>query len=192
MNLSKIILLGILFSSILFTSECECRCECFEKKDINNNSNIKVSITDLKPIKSDNKNSIVSSKKHIEKNIYYIDEEGNTLLHQAVIDKDIVRVKELLKEDLDVNHRNNKGQTPLHLATINNSLNIVKILIKNNAKLTIFDIYGYSPLYYANYLKFFEIANYLKYYGASVEIKKVSKQTKLDNFISEFNSEDEF
>jgi len=189
MNLSKIIFLGILFSNILFASECECKCECFEKNGINKNSDIEVNVVNIKSIKSSDKNSTIFSKEYIEDNINYIDNEGNTLLHRAVINKDIANVKKLLKEDLDINHRNNRGQSPLHLATINNSLNIVEVLINHNAKITLFDIYGYSALYYANYLKFFKISNYLKHYGASVEIKKVSKKTKLDDFISNFNNE---
>lgn len=189
MNLSKKIFSGLLFSSILFASECKCKCECFEKNDINKNSDIEVNVAHIESIKSSDKNSTIFSKKYIENNINYIDNEGNTLLHRAVINKDIASVEKLLKKDLDINHRNNRGQSPLHLATINNSLNIVEILINHNVKITLFDIYGYSPLYYANYLKFFKIANYLKHYGASVEIKKVSKKTKLDDFISDFNNE---
>jgi len=187
MALLKRIFSGLLVSSILFASECECKCECFEKNNINQASNIAITVAHTKLIKSSDKNATLFSKKYIEDNINYIDNEGNTLLHIAVINKDIDSVKKLLKEDLNINHRNNRGQTPLHLATINNSLNIVEVLIHNNAKITIFDIYGYSALYYANYLKFFKISNYLKHYGASVEIQKVSKKTKLDDFMSNFD-----
>lgn len=182
MTLLKKIFLGLLFSSILFASDCECKCECSEKNDTNGK-------IDIERIESSDKNFTIFSKKYIKDNINYIDTEGNTLLHRAVINKDIGSVEKLLKEDLNINHRNNRGQTPLHLATINNSLNIVELLINHNAKITLFDIYGYSALYYANYLKFFKIANYLEHYGASVEIKRVSKKTKLDNFISNFNNE---
>ncbi|HIP26598.1 MAG TPA: ankyrin repeat domain-containing protein [Flavobacteriaceae bacterium] len=184
MKILKILFLGLLCSYSLFASDCECKCECSDKKNINELVKI-----DVKLNTSKDKNMTKDSKEYILNNINFIDNAGNTLLHQAIINKDIKNLEEILKQDFNINHKNNRGQTPLHLATINNSLDIVKVLIRNNAKITLFDTYGYSALYYANYLKNFNISNYLKNYGASIEIRDSSKKTKLDAFISSFNNE---
>jgi len=185
MKILKILFFGVLYSSSLIAHDCKCQCECSDEKNIKKS----VATNNVKSQISKDANTTHFSKEYILDNVNFIDNNGNTLLHQAIIKKDMKNLEAILKYDFNINHKNNMGQTPLHLATINNSLDIVKKLIRSNAKVTLFDTYGYSALYYANYLKFFNISNYLKSYGASIEIRDFSNKRKLDEFISDFNNE---
>ena len=59
-----------------------------------------------------------------------IDEHGQTELHIAVKENDIVAVRELLSEDRNANAQDNNGWTPLHIAAYNNLPDICFLLLK--------------------------------------------------------------
>jgi len=116
-----------------------------------------------------------------------IKSSGNTVLHEAILDNNLTKVKEVIKRnDIDIDDTNYNGQTALHLAVINNHIEIVKFLIQKNSTLTKFDSYNFSPLYYAEYHRYIEIYNILIINGAKEKIKKVKKKS-LDQFMENFD-----
>jgi ankyrin repeat protein len=57
-------------------------------------------------------------------------------LIQAVIDKDIIKVEELLKNNVDINQKKDfRGHTALMIAAEQNSFEIAKLLLINNANI---------------------------------------------------------
>ena len=119
-------------------------------------------------------------------NISSMDKNGNTVLHQAVLENNLTRVKSLLKMELEIDDTNYDGQTALHLSVIKNYTKIVELLIENDATITKFDAYGFAPLYYAEYYNYIDVYNLLKSYGAKEKIQK-TKENKFKKFIEDFD-----
>ena len=72
----------------------------------------------------------------------FTDDEGNTVLHQAVLDNDekmVIKLLQKMKENGKniINLQNNEGNTPFHLALINNNNLIAQMLDKAGADKTI-------------------------------------------------------
>ncbi|XP_008395712.1 NF-kappa-B inhibitor epsilon [Poecilia reticulata] len=80
-----------------------------------------------------------------------ITEDGDTLLHLAIIHEEIFISQELIqlfpKEALDI--QNNLYQSPLHLATYLNLTHVVTTLMKKGASLELQDQDGNTPLHVA-------------------------------------------
>ncbi|XP_054910512.1 NF-kappa-B inhibitor epsilon [Poeciliopsis prolifica] len=80
-----------------------------------------------------------------------ITEDGDTILHLAIIHEDIFFSQELIqlfpKEALDI--QNNLYQSPLHLATYLNLTEVVTTLMKKGASLELQDQDGNTPLHVA-------------------------------------------
>lgn len=85
-------------------------------------------------------------------------EEGETILHQAVEISDYKTVRLLIKKGAEVNARDKNGYTPLHCAVFAKSLENVKVLLREGAEV---NATGCTPLHSA-----------CKIGGAGVEIIK--------------------
>lgn len=73
---------------------------------------------------------------------------SNKLLFKACLDDDVILVKQLLKQGVDINARNPHGNTPLHIACTNKHKEIVRLLLSDEKiDLNIKNNYGYSPLH---------------------------------------------
>ncbi len=118
-----------------------------------------------------------------------IDKQGNTPLHKTIMNKNITVLKELLNKEIEIDQKNYKGETALHLAVKLNNIESVEMLIAHYATISIFDVYNFSPLYYANNLKYYEIANLLKQHGAKIEIRKIDQKSELETFVEKFNND---
>ena len=59
--------------------------------------------------------------------------DGESILHKAVMMKDVLGVKILLENSADPNQVGNMGDTPLHHAAFYNNLAIVEILVRNGS-----------------------------------------------------------
>lgn len=79
--------------------------------------------------------------------INVVDDKGNTILHLAIINKNIEVVKTILKDStgLNINFANNMGNTPLHQAALNNDLIMISLLINYGADKYIMNNYGETP-----------------------------------------------
>jgi ankyrin repeat protein len=75
--------------------------------------------------------------------------QRNCNLHDAALNGDIERVRELLEQGDDPNEKNIKGQTPLHLAAYMERLNLIPILIDAGADINAKDDFGKTPLHSA-------------------------------------------
>ncbi len=96
------------------------------------------------------------------KNINKRDEEGETILHQAVEISDYKTVRLLIKKGAEVNARDKNGYTPLHCAVFAKSLENVKVLLRAGAEVNATQyVTGCTPLHSA-----------CKIGGAGVEIIK--------------------
>ena len=73
-----------------------------------------------------------------------------SLLHDAVNDCDLLKVKKLLEHDHDPNSLDEDQQTPLHIAvciTDPVGVDIVQFLIESGADVNMTDLYGQTPLH---------------------------------------------
>jgi ankyrin repeat protein len=84
------------------------------------------------------------------KPLNYKDENGNTLLHLAVLESYDVFKKVLSKtecfEAKCVNTQNQEGDTPLHVAIKNNALDKIKDLVEAGAKTNIMNKAGLDAM----------------------------------------------
>jgi ankyrin repeat protein len=62
------------------------------------------------------------------------------------VDKNIAKVRKLLKSGYDVNAQDKKGWTPLHVAAEYNLKDIVQLLLDNGADVHLKDSWGNIPL----------------------------------------------
>ena len=101
------------------------------------------------------------------------DEYGRTPLHNAVIDKELVRVKELLAAGADVNARDRENWSPLHYAAQDHSLDIARLLVDAGAAIDAQDAEGNTPLWRAvmNAYHGDALIEFLKDLGANPEIE---------------------
>jgi ankyrin repeat protein len=76
------------------------------------------------------------------------DEDGDSLLHLAVVGFTLDKVKDLIGL-CDLNAINNMMQTSLHVATLANRPEMVQLLISSGAKLNVYDRRGNTPLHLA-------------------------------------------
>lgn len=84
-----------------------------------------------------------------EDSVNTTDEDGNTLLHIAVLRNDPVIVHFLISMNADIEARNTLGKTPLLLGLNQECYEAVKVLIEYNANIFAKDDYGISPFEYA-------------------------------------------
>lgn len=90
--------------------------------------------------------------------------DGESILHKAVMMKDVEGIKILLDNAADPNHAGNMGDTPLHQAVFNNNLEIAEILVSRGAIVTIQNQYGETPADLARAHKSNILLNYLRQY----------------------------
>lgn len=80
--------------------------------------------------------------------IFDKDDDGDTILHLAVVGFTLEKVQDLIKL-CDINAINNMMQTPLHVAILANRPEMVQLLVDSNASLNIHDRRGNTPLHLA-------------------------------------------
>ncbi len=81
--------------------------------------------------------------------INQLDEDGQSLLHEAVAFNNSSLGKELIAKNIDVNHKDMNSQTPLHYAANNKEIEIAMLILNNGGSLNIEDKYGNQPLWTA-------------------------------------------
>ncbi len=87
---------------------------------------------------------------------------------------ELEKVKNELKENLDLNYRDKDGSTYLHVAVINYDYEITKLLVELGAEINCIDNSGNTPLEYAVGKadeKSRKIAKYLIDKGADLDLK---------------------
>lgn len=113
---------------------------------------------------------------NINPNINIVNNEGNTLLHIAVINNNINYINLLLKnKDIKVNLLNDQGLSVLHIAIIKRYIHILKLFI-NDKRFNINIIetkYNMTPLMYLLDIKFLDIINDMLNRGALLTFQDI-------------------
>jgi ankyrin repeat protein len=83
--------------------------------------------------------------------VRWVDDNGNTALHLAAMNRHHDVVKVLLERGADMDEENDCGQTPLHLAVLSGreAINIVQLLLERGADLSAADLQRRTPLHLA-------------------------------------------
>jgi len=87
--------------------------------------------------------------------------DGESILHKAVMMKDVLGVKILLENAADPNQVGNMGDTPLHQAAFYNNLALVEILVRNGANVYAKNELGETPADLAKIHNSQALLNYL-------------------------------
>ncbi|XP_041366095.1 NF-kappa-B inhibitor alpha-like [Gigantopelta aegis] len=99
-----------------------------------------------------------------DQNMFEADEDGDTILHVAVIQEDVKLCEWLTRLTCGsrwLNLANQAAQTPLHLAVITRQADIVKVLTNAGASRDVRDSNGNTPLHIACRDSFHEIVDTL-------------------------------
>lgn len=112
--------------------------------------------------------------------IDYVDKNGYTALHMAVIGKKEAVIIHLLRKGANPNARDPDGATPLHYAIQVGSLHMVKLLIKYNVDVNAADDDGWTPLHIAIQSRNRDIAKLLLVNNADKTRKNTGGKTALD------------
>jgi ankyrin repeat protein len=123
-----------------------------------------LNIIDSKDIKDD---LIIRMIKAV-KNINYQDNQGNNLLHKAIINnKTIILLKQIIKEKINIHALNLNSMNALHLAAIEGNKEIFQLLITKGADPLLENNLGYNAYYYGlihdNFEKLDIPANYFPF-----------------------------
>jgi len=110
------------------------------------------------------------------KNKNGLDSAGRSELHYAVVDRNLERVKELVRQGMKVNFADRNGWTALHFAVQNNDAETARFLLDSGAAVDPKDSYGNTPLLTAvfNSRGNGELIELLRQRGADAESKNKS------------------
>lgn len=114
-----------------------------------------------------------SRGENIDRNINYLeDEDGDTILHLAVVGCTVEKAKDLIQM-CDLDAINNMIQTPLHVATMANRPEMVELLLNSGAKPNVHDRRGNTALHLSCEKGFKEIASIILNF-----IARISEETR--------------
>ncbi|BAO99793.1 ankyrin repeat domain-containing protein [Wolbachia endosymbiont of Cimex lectularius] len=99
------------------------------------------------------------------------DSSGNTLLYYAVQEGNLYLARLLVKEDVDVNTKDNEDLTPLHAAAISNAKDVAEFLVDNGADVDARDNIDWTPLHTAAFFDAEDVAELLISKGANIRAR---------------------
>lgn len=105
---------------------------------------------------------------------------SNIPLHDAVREKNINKVKEIVSDGFLLNTQDKAGFTALHLAVRFNQYDIALYLINKKVSVNTFDIYGDTPLLESMKNKTYNISKLLLCNGANKDVKDRNLISALD------------
>jgi ankyrin repeat protein/Tfp pilus assembly protein PilF len=100
-------------------------------------------------------------------------------MYDAVVSKDVVRVRQLLEHGASVNARGEYQRTPLHWAANYSTIEVVALLIEKGANVRAVDGHQYTPLHFAAESGNTEVAKLLIEKGADVNARSEYRGTPL-------------
>ncbi len=105
-----------------------------------------------------------------------LDRAGRSELHYAVVDRNLERVKTLVRQGMNINLADRDGWTPLHGAAQNNDAETARFLLDSGATVDTQDNYGNTPLFRAvfNSRGNGELIELLRHRGADAKSKNKS------------------
>ncbi|WP_294956603.1 ankyrin repeat domain-containing protein [Sulfurovum sp.] len=109
------------------------------------------------------------------------DKYNRSMLHKAVLQGDLEKIKYLLSSGKDVNTKDKLSRTPLHYAAIKGYVEIAKILLNNGADINAVDkAKQWTPLFYAAYMHHKKMVDFLIKEGADQTLKDKLNRTASD------------
>ncbi|XP_043685855.1 ankyrin repeat and death domain-containing protein 1A-like isoform X5 [Vespula pensylvanica] len=105
--------------------------------------------------------------------------KNDLLLHEAVIKNEAESVAKVLKEDVDVDSRNNYGRAPIHWAASRGNTEIIEMLIQAKCDIEAKDKYGMRPLHMAAWYGHQDAVKVLINAGANVSAINKKQYTLL-------------
>ncbi|CAL5186943.1 unnamed protein product [Lathyrus oleraceus] len=112
--------------------------------------------------------------------IDFLNKEGLTALHKAIIGKKEAVISHLLRKGASPHVKDKDGATPLHYAVQVGAKQTVKLLIKYNVDVNVADNEGWTPLHVAIQSRNRDIAKILLVNGADRMMKNKDGKTALD------------
>ncbi|XP_047371364.1 ankyrin repeat and death domain-containing protein 1A-like isoform X4 [Vespa velutina] len=103
--------------------------------------------------------------------------KNDLLLHEAVIKNEAESVARVLKEDVDVDSRNNYGRAPIHWAASRGNTEIIEMLIQAKCDIEAKDKYGMRPLHMAAWYGHQDAVKILINAGANVSAVNKEKES---------------
>ncbi len=107
------------------------------------------------------------------------DHNGNTLLHNAILQNAQESLIDLLRQGANINIKNREGNTPLHLAAVSGQLALTRILLDHGADINARNYIYCSPLHLAAAENKDHVARILLDYGAELEARNNRSLTPL-------------
>lgn len=107
------------------------------------------------------------------------DIDGRTLLHLAVIERNVWKIKDLIEKGADVSVQDNDGNTPLHLAARGGYESIVNLLLDKGADVNKKTYNGYTSLHWAVEKDHKDVVKHLIEKGADVNVQDNDGRTPL-------------
>ncbi|KAF7991747.1 hypothetical protein HCN44_010548 [Aphidius gifuensis] len=104
---------------------------------------------------------------------------NDLLLHEAVYKNEIETVEKILKEEVNVNSRNNYGRAPIHWAASRGYTEIMEMLIESKCDIEISDKFGMRPVHMAASYGHQKAVKLLIDAGANVSAVNKKKHTLL-------------
>ena len=92
----------------------------------------------------------------------------STKLYSVIQERNLEKVKFLIKSGADVNEKNNSNFAPIHFAILTGDLRFLKIVVEHGADLDAQDLYGNTALHLAVFNNDVEAVEYLISNGASI------------------------
>lgn len=132
-----------------------------------------MNINTLCKLVQDKSPDVISYISNME-NISEIDNNGNTLLHTALMWENPEVARYLIENGIALNTQNKSLHTPIFIAVINNDRKMVQLLIAKKANLDLVESTGQSPLFSAICKKHIDIAKDLINAGADLDIRDLS------------------
>jgi len=111
-----------------------------------------------------------------------LNEEGQSLLHEASAYNSLECAQELLNLGVDCDHKDKLGVAALHYCASNFSVDVAKIILEYGANVNINDLYGNEPLWTAvfNARGKYDLVKLLKDFKADSNHKNSSDKSPLD------------
>lgn len=109
-------------------------------------------------------------------------ENGQSLLHEAIVANNNEIAIDLINRQININHQDCKGMSSLHYCALHHNSLIADLLLKHKADVNIEDLYGNNPLWTAvfNAHGDYQMVKLFMKYGANEHHKNQASRSPID------------
>jgi len=125
-----------------------------------------------------------------EADINQINENGQNLLHEAIVSQNSLIAEELIYRKINVNQGDKNLQTPLHYCAMHDNADIARLILLHGGHLNLSDNFGNQPLWIAvfNAKGRYNIVNVFMQYNPDIHHKNNNNKSPLD-FAKQINDQ---